>query len=366
MTVITEQRMGTPSPEASSPRPAYERLEDVEGLPLFRANFVERPLTPSEQWQRAQVHRVIDELTTATYESPAAADLIHDRFRNSGPRMPAFCDNVAGYGALEVVYVGRTPAEVLAEGLIGGDPSRPTISTQDFARAGQWQGDVIQTDGEAIIRHARTGYGTVERFMLAKHWMQEHMQQVSNQEYGERVFRFGSFGSGAFRLPIEIMTEGPTLIEAYALDINPDALAYSKRLAEKFGVGDRVHTVRGSVTHASRALQRAQVGTGDRKLHVLEDIGVGDYFPDDQRYIQMLKQGSEVVGEGGIMVIANLATSRESAFLERVARWPRMEVREPERFARMLNRAQEEGLGAKDIEMAIVPSGVHVMAKLTF
>ena len=135
------------------------------------------------------------------------------------------------------------------------------------------------------------------------------------------------------------------VVKVLLVDINPEALAYAERLAERHGVGDRIQTLQ---ANALKNLDFAR----DFKPHVVEMLGLLDYLPQKMA-IRLSSQIRRSLVSGGLYLTCNIAPNFEQHFLKWVINWP-MIYRSPQELADVIGRA-----GFDDFRLIYEPLMIH-------
>ncbi|MBU1167404.1 hypothetical protein KKC60_03275, partial [Patescibacteria group bacterium] len=131
----------------------------------------------------------------------------------------------------------------------------------------------------------------------------------------------------------------------------PKALAYSRKIARKFGLGDCISTVEGTVSRRSNELERAvNCHTPD----IVEVIGLLDYLSDSAASALIKRlSGLLHLNGGGFFFTANVAPNPEQFFLKWVIGWP-MIYRTDKRLWRVVADA-----GVSRFQIKYEPHRIH-------
>lgn len=184
------------------------------------------------------------------------------------------------------------------------------------------------------------------RLKLVKKEIKSAILQFSGQE----EVRILSLAAGSAQAVIEVMSELPAEVRVKALlvDIDPTALKYAKKLAEKYGVVDQIETIEASVAQVRRISR-------DFKPNVIEMLGLLDYIPQ-QKAIRLVEKIRESLDPHGIFLTCNIAPNREMHFLKYVINWE-MIYRSPVDLEEVI-----AGAGFDDYRLVYEPLKLHGIA----
>lgn len=167
--------------------------------------------------------------------------------------------------------------------------------------------------------------------------------------------RLISYAAGSARAVIyalkEALENGHPQAKAMLIDRSRNALNYSKRLAEKYGVQNTLVWVRGML---EELVQNAKEFPPD----IVEMVGIMDYF-DRGLAVKVCRAIYQRLPPGGCLITCNVIPNPEKSFLTDVLQWP-MIYRQPRELLSIL---QESGFG--DIHIFIEPMGIHALAICT-
>ena len=141
------------------------------------------------------------------------------------------------------------------------------------------------------------------------------------------------------RCVIEMLRRVPEScrVRARLLDSHRDAVRYSQRLAEEYGVSDRIEAMPGDVLRFRRCL-------AGRPVHLAEAVGIMDYL-EDRVSVFFLRQVHSLLEPGGQLVVSNIMPNPNQEFLHTVVGWRPMHYRTAEDLADLLMRAGFEADG---------------------
>jgi hypothetical protein len=154
------------------------------------------------------------------------------------------------------------------------------------------------------------------RLRLIKKQLRENIKKFINNDQ-EKEIRLVSIASGSAQGVIEVMKEFKQkgiFIKAIFLDKDPTAIEYSKNLARKAGVFDRITFVNKSTTDLE------SVVSGFRP-HIIEVTGLLEYRPNEKA-LNLLKRIQNFLTSGGVLLTSNIAPNPERYFSYWVGNWP--------------------------------------------
>ncbi len=193
------------------------------------------------------------------------------------------------------------------------------------------------------------------RLKIVRDELHKHLESIARHD---REINIISIASGSSRAIIETVNQSRyldnTKLSITFLDKNPDAIEYSKKLAE-------------TINHESIKLEWINDSVGNylrsnpnKKYDVVEIVGLLDYF-NDEKVIETFKGIHNLLQEGGVVITANINFNREQKFITKVIDWP-MIYRKVENLAGLVNLA---GFDYNKIKAFYEPLKVHgiVVAK---
>ncbi|MEI6843595.1 MAG: class I SAM-dependent methyltransferase family protein, partial [bacterium] len=193
------------------------------------------------------------------------------------------------------------------------------------------------------------------RLKFVRRELKAHLHTIAGVDKEINII---SIASGSSRAVIEIVNEErylqDTKLSVTFLDKNPQAIEYSKRLAE-------------SISHPRIQLEWINDTVGNyfrsnptKKFDVVEIVGLLDYFTDE-KVIEIFKGIYGILQDGGVVITANISHNKEERFITKVIDWP-MIYRTPDELARLVHEA---GFSYNTMKAFYEPLKVHglVVAK---
>jgi len=162
-----------------------------------------------------------------------------------------------------------------------------------------------------------------------------------------------SIASGSAQGVIEVMKEfkkEDIRIKAIFLDLDPTAIDYSRKMAKKYGLEDKITFIKGSITNLEKT-------TNGIRPHIIEMIGFLDYRPY-AKAVHLVKRIHNFLLPGGKFLTANICPNPEQHFLKWVIDWP-MIYRKPEELGRII---VEGGFAPENCQIICEPLQVHALA----
>ena len=185
------------------------------------------------------------------------------------------------------------------------------------------------------------------RLKLVKQEVERAIMRFSNH----KEVRLLSLAAGSAQGIIEVMAKLKSKgirVRALLLDIDQSALDYAKKLADQYGVGDQIETVKTSVAFASRVSK-------DFQPQIIEMLGLLDYIPRDKA-VRLIRTIRESLPDKGVFLTCNIAPNIEMHFARWVINWS-MIYRTPAELAEVVTEA-----GFDDCRLVYEPLKVHGLA----
>lgn len=127
--------------------------------------------------------------------------------------------------------------------------------------------------------------------------------------------RILSIASGSAQAVIEAMKRVPWIpVKAVLIDMDPTALNYARKQAEKAGLVNCFKFVQGKTDLIEREAM-------DLKPNIIEMVGFLDYRNDDQA-IKLFQKIKKQLPKGGFFITCNINKNLERIFLNWVLLWP--------------------------------------------
>lgn len=241
-------------------------------------------------------------------------------FTRSG-RTKGIKENVATYRAMELVYTydGFTTEEGLMDGFF------------------QW----------LWVGNIRNSKAARNRLKLVENLLKDSISDLMNEEQVKIL----SLGSGSARGVILVLSafNNARKIVATLVDMSRNALTYSKELARRMNVADRVTTLRAHVLSLN--------GRISFQPDIVEVVGLADYL-DDENFITLVNEIHQMLKPGGIMLVSNIETNPEIEFMEKIVEW-KMIYRGRDRLANLIETG---GFNITSVTIYEEPLHVHLIA----
>ncbi len=304
-----------------------------------------------------------------------AKQLVRERFAAAVPaRIPVVVENNNGYDTKRTLYFLTLPLMLVFAGwvflkkkIIGRNPETNILWFDGLSRscrmvkegAASWRAlDIIYNFTftgrgiEGIVENYWFGMMNAQavrnRFKLVK---RELMWAIIEIAKTEKEIRLLSLASGSAQPIIEAINELREFnIKATLVDLDPSAIDYSRQLAKRYGVEDRITFVVGSLSALGRI-------TNGRRPHIIEMVGFLDYRPT-AKATHLIKKIHDVLLPGGIFLTANICPNPEQYFLKWVINWS-MIYRRSEELGEILVNA---GFSPKNCQIFCEPLKFYAIA----
>lgn len=132
----------------------------------------------------------------------------------------------------------------------------------------------------------------------------------------EKEVRIISLACGSAQAVVEVISgfkKNGLVVRAVLVDLSQEALEYAQQLAADHGVADQIVTKQVSV---SQVVEIAE----EFRPHVVEMLGLLDYFPQDKA-IKLAKKVEQALELGGYFLTCNIAPNIERWFVLWVINW---------------------------------------------
>jgi 2-polyprenyl-3-methyl-5-hydroxy-6-metoxy-1,4-benzoquinol methylase len=203
------------------------------------------------------------------------------------------------------------------------------------------------TDFWLRIRNAKA---VRNRLKLVKKKLREEVNSLLRREPGIRLL---SIACGSAQGVIEIMSEfkqKSVIIKAIFLDLDPNAIEYSKSLSQKAGVINQI-------TFINKSTRDLEEAVNEFKPHIVEMVGFLEYRTKEKAII-LIEKIHQLLVPGGVALIGNIARNSERWFLSQVLNWP-MIYRSPKELAKVVIKG---GFDSKNCEIIYEPLKIHGIA----
>jgi SAM-dependent methyltransferase len=186
------------------------------------------------------------------------------------------------------------------------------------------------------------------RLKLVKHELTKAIKEIAKKEKEVRLL---SLASGSAQGIIEVVTELKEIdIKVVLLDLDPTAIEYSRNLARKYGVEEKITFITGNLLNLERV-------ANEIKPHIIEMVGFLDYRPH-AKAVRLIRRIYESLMPGGRFITANICPNPEQYFLKWVSDWA-MIYRRPEELGGILI---EGGFTPENCRIICEPHRVHAVA----
>jgi len=186
------------------------------------------------------------------------------------------------------------------------------------------------------------------RLRLVKRELAETVRAIAEEEKEVRLL---SIASGSAQSVIEVMAELKDIdIRVILLDLDPLAIDYSRKVAKKYGVEDKITFVIESTSTLEEVMKEV-------RPHIIEMIGFLDYRPY-AKAARLIERIYKVLPPGGKFLTGNTHPNPEQHFLKWVINWE-MIYRKPEELGRILT---EGGFAPENCKIICEPHKVQCVA----
>ena len=204
-----------------------------------------------------------------------------------------------------------------------------------------------------ILLNFSNGRAVRNRLKLVKNEVKRAALSL-NRNFGKKEITIMSLGAGSARAIIEVLAElkafhYPIRFTVILVDISKNALRYSERLAEEYGIADSVNWIR-----ECGLLEEFIQNTHEHQPDIIEMVGVMDYF-DKIASLDAISQIYDILNPQGTLITCNVRDNPEKLFLDRVLEWP-MTYREPEELAEIM---LSSGFDSQDVDIIYEPLLIH-------
>ena len=201
------------------------------------------------------------------------------------------------------------------------------LTYNNYAKNNTSFGDLVYNFFWHNLKNARA---LRNRLKLIKHLLFKNIEEISKS--GKEI-RLISIASGSAQGVIETITlakQKGILVKSVFIDIDPTALEYSRKLAQRLGVENQITFVN------KKASIINEIGK-DFKPNLIEMVGFLEYRPEEKA-IKLIQSIYQVLEKGGTFLVSHISPNLESFFLKEVINWP-MIYRRPEEIVRILSLA---------------------------
>jgi hypothetical protein len=154
------------------------------------------------------------------------------------------------------------------------------------------------------------------RLKLVSSLLESEILRIAREQEKTKVTIF-SIASGSaqavLNATLAVKRKYDIEVKIILLDLDSDALEYSKRLSKQYGLNGNITTIRGPVKNFDRQVKE--------KADLVEMVGFLDYRPRDKA-IKLLRRIHDYLPSYGSLVTANILHNSEEGFMKNVIDWP--------------------------------------------
>ena len=199
----------------------------------------------------------------------------------------------------------------------------------------------------------RNAQGVRNRKRLVVTLLVRHLRDLAEREH-VRLLSLASGSAQSVIEAIEVLKKEGIRVETVLVDIDPQALAHSRQLAQLHGVEDRITFLQQDLRdllRLSRALE------SHPPFHVIEMVGLLEYVKD-KTVVSLVHSALSVLVPGGIFLTASITNNPERWFLHWVINWE-MVYRNKGALGSLL---LEAGFQDEQCEIVSEPQGIFQVA----
>ncbi len=197
----------------------------------------------------------------------------------------------------------------------------------------------------------RSSQGTRNRFKLIKFLLLKNIEEASKKN---KEIRLISIASGSAQGVIKVIAEAQKrgiLVKAILIDLDPTAIEYSRKLAQRIGVENQIVFVNKAASIVN------EIGR-EFKPNIIEMVGFLEYRPDEKA-IKLINSIFQVLEKNGVFIVSQIAPNLERFFLKEVINW-QMIYRKPKKLAKILSLA---GFSLENTQFYWEPLRIHYIAE---
>jgi hypothetical protein len=187
------------------------------------------------------------------------------------------------------------------------------------------------------------------RLKLVSHLLESEILRVAREQERSEV-KILSIASGSaqavLNATLAVKKKYGIEVKITLLDLDPEALKYSKRLSKLYGLNGNITTIKGTVKSFNKKVEE--------QADIVEMVGFLDYRPRDKA-IKLLGRIREYLPIHGSLVTANILHNHEENFMKNVVNWP-MIHRDREEFEDILSLSQ-----FNSFQTLVEPHNIHVV-----
>lgn len=191
------------------------------------------------------------------------------------------------------------------------------------------------------------------RLKIVNRFLKESIKDLYEKKGSIKIL---SIASGSARAVIESVSglgvKNYPNINIYFLDKNPEALEYSRTLAEERGLNrEKCSWHEGTATSYLDSLRKS-----GEKVDLVEMVGLLDYF-DDEKVVKTLSLINEILEDGGVLITANINHNKEKKFVTNVIGWEMKYRTHDELIDLLISAGFEEG----ELDVYTEPFEIHTV-----
>lgn len=190
-------------------------------------------------------------------------------------------------------------------------------------------------------------YALRNRLKLVK----KELKEIILKKKAKQKIRILSLASGSARAIIETLAEQKDIdIEARLVDLSRNALCYSRKLAEKYEVDDKINWFR---ANAGDIEEFCENWVPD----IIEMVGLMDYL-DKEEGTKIIRKIYKCLNQNGTLITSNINNNPERRFVREIANWD-MIYRDPRQFSELLLKG---GFNSRHCRIIYEPICIHAVA----
>ena len=221
------------------------------------------------------------------------------------------------------------------------------LAAANWEDPGGWRSMVISYEGRPrqIADKILVGAGTMAMALRNRKRLAAHILAQLIDACDHNPAHVLCLGAGPGHVITDAMVQAAHGSVATLVDLNSDAFAYGRELAERKGVADRVEFVEGDVRHVRQMLEKPP--------DAVKMLGICEYLADDQ-IVDIASAVAEVMPPGAPIVFNSLSKAHKSDRFFRRVFGLHMNHRSPEQLQALMGKA-----GFGDFVSIPEPLGVY-------
>jgi SAM-dependent methyltransferase len=197
----------------------------------------------------------------------------------------------------------------------------------------------------------RSSQGTRNRIRLTKFLLLKNIKEISKNNKEVRLI---SIASGSAQGVVEVIDEVKRkgiIVKAVLIDLDLTAIEHSKKLAQEMKVKDQIIFINKTASFVN------EIGR-EFKPHLIEVVGFLEYRSFNKA-LKLMRSIYQILENGGILLISQIAPNLESFFLKEVINWL-MIYRKPKEVVKLISWA---GFNLKNCSFYWEPLKIHYMVE---